>query len=131
MKTLTLRIKRNYFDAILSGKKTTETREVKPATATRYIYFTHRGKDYRRQRDIPRDEFPVHITPVHYDRLLLINGYHADAPRLTVEVKDANFFFLTDERDEYIIQPDEKGEEYLAAIVEYKLGQIINAENVK
>jgi len=130
MKALTLRIKKEYFYAILNGEKTTETREVKPTTASRLVFFTHKGKTYRRERDLPNDDAPVSITPVHYDRLLLINGYHANAPRLTVEVKKADFFFLADENGEDVTYMY-NGEKYHMAFVEYTLGKVLSANDVE
>ena len=47
MKILTLIIKQKWFDAILSGEKTVETREVRP-TNTKYISYrdNNTGKVY-------------------------------------------------------------------------------------
>lgn len=129
MKKLTLRIKRDYFNAILSGQKAVETREVKPTNATRLVYFTCDGKDYRRQQDVPDSGKPVYVTPVHYDSLLLINGYRKNAPRLLVEVKSAEFIIVADENGNDLTY-ERDGEEYLCSIVEYRLGRVLNKENV-
>ena len=49
MKILTLIIKQKWFDAILSGEKTVETREVRP-TNTKYISYrdNNTGKVYKK-----------------------------------------------------------------------------------
>lgn len=130
MKTLTLRIKRDFFNAILNGSKTVEVREVKPTNVTRHVFFTCDGKDYKRQADIPDNGLPVYVQPVRYDRLLLINGYHTDAPRLTVEVRKARFAIVTDD-DGNDITYRYKGKEYVTSVVEYSLGRVLATENIK
>lgn len=129
MRQLTLRIKRPFFDAILKGEKKTETREVTRNTASRLIYFSHRGKNYKKQKDIPNDEASIYINPIRYDQLQLINGYHKDAPRLVVEVKDATFYFIEDESGNNLTYED-NGKEYYASIVEYALGKILSTANI-
>ena len=54
MKILTLIIKQKWFDAILSGEKTVETREVRP-TNTKYISYrdNNTGKVYKKDSDVP------------------------------------------------------------------------------
>lgn len=53
MKILTLIIKQKWFDAILSGEKTVETREVRP-TNTKYISYrdNNTGKVYKKERSL-------------------------------------------------------------------------------
>ena len=54
MKILTLIIKKQWFDAILSGEKTVETREVRP-TNTKYISYrdNNTGRMYKKDTDVP------------------------------------------------------------------------------
>ena len=61
MKILNLKIKKKWFDMIVSGEKTQEYREIKP-------YYTSR---FRAQ----------------YDAVLLQNGYAKSAPWVKMEVK--------------------------------------------
>ena len=74
MKILTLIIKQKWFDAILSGEKTVETREVRP-TNTKYISYrdNNTGKVYKKDSDVPesaRDsEKGVDTDINHYDAL--------------------------------------------------------------
>lgn len=129
MKKLTLQITKDSFEAILSGNQTIETRYVYPSNKSRYVYFVHDGKSYKDDADIPDDDLPVDVVPIEYDVLYLINGRRKDAPRLTVEVKSAEFIVLTDDNGEDLTFV-ENGEEYLVCQVHYHLGKVINTENV-
>ena len=97
MNALTLQIKKDSFQSILKGEQDIEHRYVYPSNVTRYVYFEHDGKRYKRQEDIPNDDKDVDVVPIKYDALVLINGRRKDAPRLTVEVKSAEFIIFTDE----------------------------------
>lgn len=112
MKTLTLQITADNFDLILAGKQVEETRNVYPNTAKRYLINPEKDVDL-----------------IEYEALYLINGRRKDARRLTVEVKGQELKILTDEKGEDIIY-EENGEEYLATRVFYKLGKILNTENI-
>ena len=104
MNALTLQIKKDSFQSILKGEQDIEHRYVYPSNVTRYVYFEHDGKRYKRQEDIPNDDKDVDVVPIKYDALVLINGRRKDAPRLTVEVKSAEFIIFTDEdgNDKYL-----------------------------
>lgn len=130
MKVLTLQINKECFQDILNGKQDVEHRYVYPSNVTRYVYFRHDGKDYKRQEDIPDDDKDVEAAPVQYDALCLINGRRKDAPRLTVEVKSAEYVIFTDEdgNDQYF---EQDGQEYLVSQVWYHLGKVISTENVR
>ena len=130
MKKLTLQIKKENFDAILSGEQKVEHRYVYPSNVTRYVYFRHEGKDYKKQEDVPDDDKPMDVIPIDYDVLYLINGRRKDAPRLTVEVESAEFVTFTDEDGNDMIY-EEDGKEYLACQVWYHLGKVISTENVE
>lgn len=97
MNVLTLQITKDSFQAILKGEQDVEHRYVYPSNVIRYVYFEHDGKKYKRQEDIPDDDKDVDVVPIKYDALYLINGRRKDAPRLTVEVKSAEFIIFTDE----------------------------------
>lgn len=128
-KQLTLRIKRQYFIDILRGTKKSEYRDVKPTTSAKLIYFVCDGKIYKREADLPKGDITIDAHPIPYATLQLINGYAADAPRLVVEVKSADFYILADE-DGNDITYDYKGEVYLAAQVEYHLGRIVSTDHL-
>lgn len=76
MKVLTLNIKKEYFDEIVSGKKRTEYRELKQTTLNRYTYLDESdGKRYLRR----------------YDALRLFVGYHEGRASALVQVKDITY----------------------------------------
>jgi hypothetical protein len=129
MNVLTLQITKDSFQAILKGEQDVEHRYVYPSNVARYVYFKHDGKKYKRQEDIPDDDKDVEVLPVEYDALYLINGRRKDAPRLTVEVKSAEFIIFTDEdgNDQVF---EENGKEYLVCQVWYHLGKVLSAENI-
>mgnify|MGYP000099223100 CR=1 FL=1 len=73
MNALTLQIKKDSFQSILKGEQDIEHRYVYPSNVTRYVYFEHDGKRYKRQEDIPNDDKDVDVVPIKYDALVLIN----------------------------------------------------------
>lgn len=92
MKILTLIIKQKWFDAILSGEKTVETREVRP-TNTKYISYrdNNTGKVYKKDSDVPESawdsEKGVDTVINHYDAIQFWVGYEKNRPGALVEVK--------------------------------------------
>lgn len=125
MKVLTLSIKQQYFDEILTGTKTHEYREIRPNNAKRYFGYQHNGKLYDNADDVPEDDMSVDLVPVHYDAIKLLTGaYNGKRPYIIVEVKNAEVVILTDENGDDITY-EYKGEEYLAAQMDYTLGNII------
>lgn len=124
MKTLTLSIKQKYFDEILSGKKTKETREIRPNNAKKYIRYVCDGKEYDADAELP-EEGDIDIKPVEYDAIKLLTGaYSGKRPYIVIECKGANVYLLTDENGNDIIY-EYQGKEYIAAQIEYDLGKII------
>lgn len=129
MKTLTLSIKRKWFDEILAGTKKVETREIRPNIASRYIYYQNEetGACYDRDVDIPDDEIEkCGAVPVQYDAIKLLTGAYNIKPRpyIVVECKGADIVLLTDENDEPIAY-DYEGRSYFMAEIDYHLGDII------
>lgn len=129
MKVLTLQINKECFQDILNGKQDVEHRYVYPSNVKKYVHFRHKGIDYTRQEDIPDDGENIEIVPVKYDALYLINGRRKDAPRLTVEVKSAEYVIFTDEEGNDLVRV-ENAVEYLISQVWYHLGKVISTENV-
>lgn len=73
MKILTLNIKKEYFDEIMSGEKKVEYRTLKQTTLNKYTYLDEDdGKRYLRR----------------YDALRLFVGYHKDRDSALVQVTD-------------------------------------------
>lgn len=128
MKILTLSIKQKYFDEILAGKKTHEYREIRPTNAKRYIRYKLNGKLYEDADDVPSDEEEpgeVTLALVKYDAIKLLTGaYSGKRPYIIIEVKAAEVAILTDESGEDIVY-EYKGENYLAAQMDYTLGKIL------
>lgn len=121
-KILKLQIDRPCFKAILKGEQKVEHRFVYPSNAKRYVIEED-------TKDEKGNEI-TNVTPVHYDALYLINGRRADAPRLLVEVLDSEFVILTDE-DGHDLVEEINGEEYYICQVWYRLGKVLQTENVE
>ena len=76
MKVLTLNIKKEYFDEIMSGVKKIEYRELKQTTLNKYTYLDESdGKRYLRR----------------YDALRLYVGYNKDRESALVQVTDTTY----------------------------------------
>lgn len=124
MNILTLSIKQKYFDEIVAGTKTHEFREIRPSNAKKYLTYLCNGKEYLADEELP-EEGDVEIKPIKYDAIKLLTGeYKGTRPYIIIEVKEADISILTDEDGEDIVC-QEKGEEYLAAQVDYTLGAIL------
>lgn len=119
MKILTLIIKQKWFDAILSGEKTVETREVRP-TNTKYISYrdNNTGKVYKKDSDVPESawdsEKGVDTVINHYDAIQFWVGYEKNRPGALVEVKGVELVDMDDktEREQNIFMnsPSAMGE---------------------
>lgn len=118
MKILTLQIKRPYLEAILSGEKTEEYREIRPKNADKYVAQNPDAED--------EDQW---LQPVKYDAIRFFNGYATDRPEALVEIKDTRIELSVDENDEYITY-EEDGEEYIESQIVYTLGKVLNTKNI-
>ncbi len=129
MKTLTLSLKRKYFDEILSGKKTHEYREVRPSNTKKYVHLLCGGKYYEDDDpafDETNPDSPVEIVAKRYDAIKFYTGaYSGKRPYMIVEVKEAEAFIESDENGYDLILKDGNGEEYIAVTVDYTLGKIL------
>ena len=132
MKTLSLIIKREFFDKILSGEKTTETREIRPKTASKYIYYVNNdtGEHYTPKEFDSAPDTPggFSFEPIKYDAIQLYVGYNKNRPSALVEVKDAKIYEIVDENDK-VITYEYEGEEYLLTQIDYTLGKVLHKEN--
>jgi hypothetical protein len=116
MKVLTLSIKQEFFDQIKAGTKTFEEREIRPNNVTKYCVLDDEGYV---------DEIDGKPITVKYDAIKFLTGaYKGKRPSMLVEVKDCSVIILTDEEANDIIYLD-KGEEYIASIIRYELGEIL------
>ena len=130
MKTLTLHLKRVFFDEILAGTKTHEYRDILPGNQKRFIRYVLNGKEYTSLQEMPSEEEEpgdVDVIPVQYDCIKFMTGANAGGrPYIVVEVKDAEVVFLTDEEGKDLILVDEENNlEYIAAQMDYTLGNIL------
>lgn len=117
MKILTLQIKKEYLDEILSGKKKEEFREIRPNNSKKYIeYFT--------ASDGEED-----VKPVKVDRIQFFNGYKPGRPEVIIEVKDAEIEYIVDQ-DGNPVEYEENGEFYLTAQMVYNLGKVVSRKNI-
>ena len=124
MNVLTLSIKQKYFDEILASKKKHEYREIRPTNAKKYITYLCDGKKYQVDEELP-EEGEVDIKPIKYDAIKFLTGeYKGKRPYAIVEVKDAEVTIFTDENGNDIVYPY-NGEEYLAAQIDYTLGEVL------
>lgn len=116
MKTLTLSIKQNFFDEIKAGTKTFEEREIRPNNIGKYCEL--------KDNDVIFEDGIV--KTVQYDAIKFLTGaYKGKRPSITVEVKSSEVIVLTDEEDNEIVYTlDDK--EYVACIIRYELGKILN-----
>ncbi len=120
-KILTLKIKKEYLDAIRSGEKKTETREIRPNTAHRYIeyYNPATGETYPSTAQIPEGA-DLDARPLEYDAI----RFCCEGETALVKVEGSEIFVLQDEAGEDIVY-EYKGEKYVAAQIDYTLGAII------
>lgn len=118
MKVLTLQIKRPYLEAILSGEKTEEYREIRPKNAHKFVIQNPEAED--------DDEW---LQPVKYDTINFLNGYDTNRPEAIVEVKNTRIELSVDEKGEYITYKED-GEEYIEAQIVYTLGKVLSTKNI-
>ncbi len=116
MKNLTLSIKQEFFDKILSGEKKSEFRAIRPNNLDRYCLLDKDGEVI----DIDGE-----IQPVKYDTITFYTGsYRGKRPKMVVRVEKAEVYLIEDEKGE-LITFEFEGEEYVAAEIEYHLGEIL------
>lgn len=127
MKILTLSIKRIYFDEILSGKKSVESRDIKPTNDYKHVEYHDLSTDtkYKSWKEIPLEGGDIEILPLQYDAIRLFTGaYKGKRPSCLVEVLGAEVIFLVDENSDQIYY-DANGLEFPAVAVDYQLGAIL------
>ena len=98
-KVLTLSVKKEWFDKILSGEKKDEYREIKPYWVARLFYngacklppdvvrkLTSSIVKYGDTEQFDEDNKDIVISFVPYTHVLFINGYRKDSPRIEKEI---------------------------------------------
>lgn len=116
MSTLTLQIKREFLDMILSGEKTEEFREIRPKNSKKYIEYVQAedGED---------------VQPIQYKQIQFFNGYSKTRPEVIIEIKKSILQIIEDENGEDIVY-EEDGQEYVVAQMVYTLGKINSRKNI-
>ena len=122
MKVLNLIIKQKYFDAILTGRKVQEFREVRPSTVKKYIELDEDGFE--------KEDENGNAVPVQYDAIRFYVGYNKDRDSALVEVVGAHTEVFVDENDQPITYEHGKDSEgnpliWFAEQVVYDLGKIL------
>lgn len=98
-KVLTLSVKKEWFDKIVSGEKTEEYREIKSYWVARLFYdgacklppdvvrkLTSSIVKYGDTERFEEDNEDIVISFVPYTHVLFINGYGDDKPRVEKEI---------------------------------------------
>ena len=129
-KAIYLQMVDRLCDEILAGTKTHEYRDILPGNQRRFIRYVLNGKEYSSLQEMPSEEEEpgeVDVIPVQYDCIKFMTGANAGGrPYIVVEVKDAEVVFLTDEEGKDLILVDEENNlEYIAAQMDYTLGNIL------
>lgn len=112
MKILTLQIKREFLDQILSGEKKQEFREIRPKNAKKYV-----------------DQSEEDLTAVKYDAIQFYNGYAKNRPEVLVKVEKSEIVLFEYENGE-LITYEEEGQQYVEAQMIYTLGEIVSKNNI-
>lgn len=120
MKILSLIIKQKYFDEIIAGTKTQETREIKLSTEKKYVLHDNNGYALQTEEG--------NSIPIKYDAIRFYVGYNKNRDTALVEVKNAYTTILTDENNEVIQYQLEDGSWFIVEIITYDLGKIIEVK---
>lgn len=115
-KILTLIIKQKYFDAILSGRKVQEFREIRPTTEKKYILLDKDGYAILDENH--------NCIPIKYNAIRFYVGYGKDRDTALVEVLSAYTEVLVTGKGKPISY-DYNGEDYWAERIVYNLGKVI------
>lgn len=98
-KVLTLSVKKEWFDKIVSGEKTEEYREIKPYWVARLFYDRFGKLSPKMVKELAdsvakygdTEQFEgkngIEVSFVPYTHVLFINGYGDDKPRVEKEIE--------------------------------------------
>lgn len=109
MQTLTLIIKQRYFDEIIAGTKTEETRELRPKSERKYVVI---------------DEEGAIVDIIKYDAIRFFVGYNKDRDSALVKVNNALIEVIEDESGKAVTF-FENGQEHIMCNVVYGLGNVL------
>ena len=126
MKILTLIIKQKWFDEIMSGKKTTEYRELTPNNARKLVEIDSNGYFVENAELYPEGE----PTPKHYDAIRFYVGYNKDRDTALVKVNSEKAKFIRTETGEIIYDGEPNSDDFWPYVtIEYYLGEIIEKKH--
>lgn len=124
MKVLTLNIKQKYFDAILSGRKVQEFREVRPTNIKMLLQLDEEGFEI--------EDEDGNAQPIKYDAIKFLTGaYAGKRDWAMVEVLGAHCQIFVDKNDEPIVYEhgmDKDGQPlvWVAEQVVFDLGKVLS-----
>ena len=114
--TLLVTVQPDEFDRIRSGEQTELIREVRPMNIDQHLQLDENGFELEDEN--------LNAIPVHYDAILLQDGYDKNCRALMISVQSARAVMLVDDNDELITyRYDEK--DWIAEQVVYTLGPIL------
>lgn len=135
MKILTLIIKKKWFDAILSGEKTVETRQVRPKSLKKYALIKHltTGLTYDNYPDLFKDSVPdnkgFEFVPRNYDAIQFWVGYETNRPGALVAIKKAECVPYFYKEDGAPIYEEFEGQNVQLLDIDYHLGRVLEKMN--
>jgi len=110
------------FAELKEGNETQQVCEITPLTTDKYCELAEDGDS---KFDMEKGEF----VPRHYDAIRFTKGYGRSIERLLVKVVDSRIILFVDENNKPI-EYEYKGDWYLAAQIEFTLGEIIPDTNI-
>ena len=114
MRTLKLKIKQKYLDAIKDGRKVQEFREIRPNNIKKFLVLDDEGFEVEDEN--------ANAVPIEYDAILFTGKETQDTA--LVEVKAARSEIMLDENKQPI-EYEYGGQIWVVERVVYDLGKII------
>ena len=134
MEILTLIIKQEFFDQIMSGEKKFEYRETSYKTERKYLKFeeyNENGETFVSYDYETTEEGMQKPAPRQYDAIRFYVGYHSDRDTALVRVKSVKSEWIRAEDGKYLVfgLTDEEQAEgvpfWVPQLLTYELGEII------
>lgn len=134
---ITLQLKGEFFDQIVSGEKTQEFREITEKNEKKFIQMMLEQKtDEEGNPMYDKNGQPImgeygqldengNSIPKHYDAIQFLNGYNADRRCMLIEIESAESAVIVDEDGNDYSYITESGDDFLPEMLTYNLGQII------
>lgn len=134
---ITLQLKGEFFEQIVSGEKKEEYREITEKNEMKFVehklgqktdmsgepMFDENGKPVMGMYAVADEN--GNSVPIHYDAIQFLNGYHADRACMLIEIKGAETSVIVDEDGNDYAYDTEDGDEFIPEMLTYDLGDII------